>query len=126
MDSPLTLIASNGFSGNKLTSFTVPNNVTTIEDNAFYICREMTSFDWGNSQVTYVGNKAFGYTSFESFKFADTVTVVGASVFENSTTLKTVELSLGMTTLFPYATVFLALAFITMLFVRHGDSKPTK
>lgn len=30
----------------------------------------------------------------------------------------------GMTTLFPYATVFVALAFITMLFVRHGDSKP--
>jgi len=30
----------------------------------------------------------------------------------------------GMTTLFPYATVFVALAFVTMLFVRHGDSKP--
>ena len=30
----------------------------------------------------------------------------------------------GLTTLFPYATVFVALAFITMLFVRHGDSKP--
>lgn len=27
-------------------------------------------------------------------------------------------------TLFPYATVFVALAFVTMLFVRHGDSKP--
>lgn len=32
----------------------------------------------------------------------------------------------GMRTLFPYATVFVALAFITMLFVRHGDSKPPK
>ena len=31
---------------------------------------------------------------------------------------------LGMTTLFPYATIFVALAFVTMLFVRHGDSKP--
>ena len=30
----------------------------------------------------------------------------------------------GMTTLFPYATVFVALAFLTMLFVRHGDSRP--
>ena len=27
-----------------------------------------------------------------------------------------------MTTLFPYATVFVAIAFITMLFVRHGDA----
>ncbi|MBQ7340569.1 MAG: MFS transporter [Oscillospiraceae bacterium] len=30
---------------------------------------------------------------------------------------------LGMTTLFPYATIFVALAFVTMLFVTHGDSK---
>ena len=30
----------------------------------------------------------------------------------------------GMTTLFPYAAVLVGLAFITMLFVKHGDSKP--
>ncbi len=33
--------------------------------------------------------------------------------------------SRGMTWLFPYAAVFVALAFVTMFFVRHGDSKPT-
>ena len=31
---------------------------------------------------------------------------------------------LGMRILFPYAAVFVALAFVTMWFVRHGDSKP--
>ncbi len=31
--------------------------------------------------------------------------------------------SMGMTVLFPYAAVFVALAFVTMLFVRHGDVK---
>ena len=31
---------------------------------------------------------------------------------------------LGLTALFPYAVVFVALAFGTMLFVRHGDNKP--
>lgn len=31
---------------------------------------------------------------------------------------------LGMHVLFPYAAVFTTLAFVTMLFVRHGDSKP--
>ena len=30
----------------------------------------------------------------------------------------------GMRVLFPYATVFVTLAFVTMLFVHHGDSKP--
>lgn len=31
-----------------------------------------------------------------------------------------------MSPLFPYATACVALAFITMLFVKHGDSKPEK
>ena len=31
---------------------------------------------------------------------------------------------MGMTVLFPYATVFVALAFATMFLVKHGDSKP--
>ena len=30
----------------------------------------------------------------------------------------------GMTKLFPYATIFVAGAFVTMFFVKHGDSKP--
>jgi MFS family permease len=33
-------------------------------------------------------------------------------------------LGLGYSVLFPYAVLFSSLAFITMLFVRHGDSKP--
>ena len=31
---------------------------------------------------------------------------------------------MGMKVLFPDATIFVCLAFVTMLFVRHGDSKP--
>jgi len=34
------------------------------------------------------------------------------------------NLGLGYKVLFPYATAFMVLAFITMLFVKHGDSKP--
>ncbi len=33
--------------------------------------------------------------------------------------------NVSLTTLFPYATIFVALSFITMLFVRHGDNKPS-
>jgi len=33
---------------------------------------------------------------------------------------------LGMTSLFPYAALFVAAAFITMQFVKHGDSKPNR
>ena len=31
---------------------------------------------------------------------------------------------IAWTALFPYAAVFVALAFVTMIFVRHGDNKP--
>ena len=31
---------------------------------------------------------------------------------------------LGMTSLFPYAAIFVAGAFVTMLMVKHGDVKP--
>ena len=36
------------------------------------------------------------------------------------------ELKLGYTVLFPYAVLFSGLSFVTMLFVKHGDSKPVK
>jgi maltose/moltooligosaccharide transporter len=32
----------------------------------------------------------------------------------------------GLLVLFPYSTIFVAASFVTMLFVRHGDSKPIK
>lgn len=32
---------------------------------------------------------------------------------------------IGYMTLFPYATIFSLIAFVTMIFVKHGDSKPT-
>lgn len=38
--------------------------------------------------------------------------------------LSGVFLDIRFTTLFPYATFFVAAAFLTMLFVRHGDAKP--
>lgn len=38
--------------------------------------------------------------------------------------LSGVFLDVRFTTLFPYATIFAAAAFFTMLFVRHGDAKP--
>ena len=38
--------------------------------------------------------------------------------------LSGIFLDIRFTTLFPYATIFVALAFVTMLFVRHGDAKP--
>ena len=40
--------------------------------------------------------------------------------------LSGIFLDIRFTTLFPYATLFVALAFVTMLFVKHGDNRPEK
>ena len=36
------------------------------------------------------------------------------------------RLGWGYSILFPYAVLFSALSFVTMCFVKHGDSKPVK
>ncbi len=77
----------------------------TINVNSFPMVVELSK----NSNVgKYTG---FYYTASMA---AQTITPVFSGVF----------LDIKMTTLFPYATVFVVLSFVTMLFVRHGDSKP--
>jgi len=48
---------------------------------------------------------------------AQTITPIAAGALLNNVSYKT---------LFPYATIFVALSFITMLFVKHGDNKLVK
>ena len=77
----------------------------TINVNSFPMVVELSK----NSDVgKYTG---FYYTASMA---AQTITPVFSGIF----------LDIKMTTLFPYATIFVALAFVTMMFVRHGDSKP--
>lgn len=77
----------------------------TINVNSFPMVVELSK----NSDVgKYTG---FYYTASMA---AQTITPVLSGIF----------LDIRMTTLFPYATIFVVLSFVTMLFVRHGDSKP--
>ena len=80
----------------------------TINVNSFPMVVELSkSADVGR----YTG---FYYTASMA---AQIVTPVLSGVFMDS---------IGMTSLFPYASIFVALAFLTMFFVRHGDAKPTE
>ena len=64
-----------------------------------------------------VGSNVGKYTGFyyTASMAAQTLTPMLSGLFMDSIDLKI---------LFPYATVFVGLAFVTMFFVRHGDSKP--
>ena len=77
----------------------------TINVNSFPMVVEMSS---GSDVGKYTG---FYYTASMA---AQTVTPMLSGFLMDK---------MGMTVLFPYATVFVALAFVTMLLVRHGDAK---
>ena len=80
----------------------------TINVNSFPMVVEMCS---GSDIGKYTG---FYYTASMS---AQIVTPMLSGFFMDLD-------GVGMTVLFPYAAVFAGLAFLTMAFVRHGDSKP--
>ena len=80
----------------------------TINVNSFPMVVELAK---GGNVGKYTG---FYYTASMA---AQTVTPYISGLFMDN---------LGMKTLFPYATVFVGLALITMLLVRHGDAIPVK
>ena len=77
----------------------------TINVNSYPMVVELSR---GSNVGKYTG---FYYTASMS---AQVITPILSGVF----------LDMNFRTLFPYATFFVVLAFVTMLFVRHGDAKP--
>ena len=67
-----------------LTSVTIPNSVTSIGNNAFYICISLTSIEIPNS-VTSIGNEAFAWCSglTSVTNFANTPQEIDSYVFDN-------------------------------------------
>lgn len=78
----------------------------TINVNSFPMVVELSK----NSNI----GKYTGYY-YTASMLAQVVTPILSGVFYDN---------VGARTLFPYATIFCVLSFITMLFVKHGDSKP--
>ena len=79
----------------------------TINVNSFPMVVEMCS---GSDVGKYTG---FYYTASMA---AQSLTPTVSGIFMDK---------VAMTSLFPYASIFVGLAFFTMLMVKHGDSKPT-
>jgi len=105
-----------------INTFTIPDNIKSIEYKAFYDCNNMEEIDFGDG-VTIIGDYSFhncrGLTSInipnsvttikegaffrcnglEEVTIPDTVTYLGPSVFEESESIKAVKLGKGITTL---------------------------
>ncbi len=128
-DRKLVEIADMAFSGcTTLTSITIPDSVTSIEEGVFYGCTSLTSFSGRYASedgrcliidgvlnsvaqaglteytipdgVTSIGVYAFyGCTSLKSVTIPDSVTTIGDSAFENCTSLTSVTIPDRVTTI---------------------------
>jgi hypothetical protein len=86
-----------------LTSITIPDSVTSIGDNAFYECTSLTSVTIPNS-VTEIGDRAFcSCTSLTSITIPDSVTTIGGYAFWGCDSLTSVIIGDNVTTIGEYA-----------------------
>ncbi|MBU1932125.1 leucine-rich repeat domain-containing protein [Patescibacteria group bacterium] len=82
----------------KAGNYTVPNNVTTIGNKAFYNCTSLTNVTIPSS-VTTIGNDAFdNCTSLVGVTIPSGVTTIGDYAFDNCTNLNTITVDAGNST----------------------------
>ncbi len=94
----VTTIENWAFGGcNSLTSINIPNSVTTIGDGAFAYCKSLTNINIPNS-VTTIGEGAFwGCDSLISINIPNSVTKIGNSAFERCKSLTSINIPNSVT-----------------------------
>ena len=88
----VVIIDRSAFFNCSMTSITIPNSVTTIENDAFSTCNKLTSLTIGDN-VTTIGNEAFyGCTGLTSITIPNNVTIIKLGAFRDCTGLTSVTL----------------------------------
>ena len=87
---------------------------------------EVTVYDrTQDAVVRYTGQRSAVIGALASFSFAKAEVMELVPEHTSRALNREFEDKLAMTVLFPYGSVCVLLAFATMLFVRHGDNRPT-
>ncbi|WP_139651365.1 leucine-rich repeat protein [Raoultibacter phocaeensis] len=82
-----------------ITSFTIPNSVTSIEPTAFFGCSSLTSISIPDS-VTSIGYTCFyNCTSLASVKLSNSLSVIPRTLFSGCTSLYSVAIPSSVTTI---------------------------
>jgi hypothetical protein len=88
--------------GKSDSSYTIPNSVTAIGNEAFSGCTGLTRVTIPNS-VTAIGNEAFsGCTGLTSVTIPNSVTTIGDAAFSGCTGLTSVTIPNSVTSIRPY------------------------
>lgn len=83
----------------KLTSVTIPDNITSIKDRAFFGCEELTSITIPDS-VTSIGYSAFlGCKELANITIPDSVTSIGSWAFRGCTGLTSITIPNSVTSI---------------------------
>ncbi|MCL2382391.1 MAG: leucine-rich repeat domain-containing protein, partial [Treponema sp.] len=90
---PVVAIGDWAFSGNQLTTVTIPNSVTSIGDGAFS-GNQLTTVTIPNS-VTNIGDRAFARNQLTSVVIPNSVTSIGGRAFDDNWQLAAIHVAPG-------------------------------
>ena len=89
---PVTMIDHAAFFNSVVTSVTIPDSVTSIDDNAFGFCSQLTNISIPNS-VTYIGFSAFAHcTSLKSITLPSSLLTISEALFSGCSQLTTIHI----------------------------------
>lgn len=100
---PVTAIGHAAFFNSAVTSVTIPDSVTSIDDNAFGFCSQLTNISIPNS-VTYIGFSAFAHcTSLKSITLPSSLSSISEALFSGCSQLTTIHIPDSVLSIQSYA-----------------------
>lgn len=100
---PVTMIDHAAFFNSAVTSVTIPDSVTSIDDNAFGFCSQLTNISIPNS-VTSIGFSAFAHcTSLKSITLPSSLSSISEALFSGCSQLTTIHIPDSVSSIQSYA-----------------------